>query len=142
MLHELIQVLRDRRHLLGEQTATEIAKNPLHDRERLQLGGREPQSWQLVGLFAGSPSIHEAAALRIELDRRVQVILHRLDDAIQRRARALEPRHQAVHVDRRAPVREDRVELEDAVEFVHPLLAARADEDFEIRLDRWFHLST
>jgi hypothetical protein len=39
-------------------------------------------------------------------------------DSEQRRPRAFEPRHEAVHVDRRAAVREDRVELEDAVEFV------------------------
>src|SRR5918999_1323870 len=113
MLHELIESLRDRGYLISEQSAAEIAKHPLHHRERLQLSRREPQARKLVAPLLRTLSIHKPAALAIELDRRAQVILHRSDDSKQRRARALKPRHQALGVDRRAPVGEDRVELED-----------------------------
>jgi hypothetical protein len=45
MLHELIDALRYRGYLISKQPAAEIAKNPLHHGQRLQLSRREPQPW-------------------------------------------------------------------------------------------------
>src|SRR6185503_12211500 len=122
VLRELVEPLRERAEVLLEQAAAGIFNESLHERERLQLVRREPEARQLERFARLGLAVLVAAGVRVEDDGRVQVVLQRVDRAMQRALRAFESRRQILERDRRAPRREDGVELENSVELIHSFL--------------------
>jgi len=123
VLRELVEPLRERSQVLFEQTAARVLQEAPHDRERLELVRREPQPRQLkrlaLPLSIVRAAVLVAARLRVEHHGRVELIPKRVDRAMQRGLRALEPRHQVLERNGSPARPKDRVELEDAVELVH-----------------------
>ena len=120
VLRELVEPLRERAQVLLEQAAARVLEQALHDRERLQLARREPEARQLVRVAGLGLAVLVAARVRVEDDGRVEMVLERGDRAMQRALRAFEPRHQLLERNGRPARAQDRVQLEDAVELVHP----------------------
>jgi hypothetical protein len=90
VLRELVETLRERAEVLLEQAAA-----------RTSLGSaRQLERFARLGL-----AVLVAAGVRVEDDGRVQVILERVDRAVQRALRAFELGHQLFERDGRTPRR-------------------------------------
>jgi hypothetical protein len=105
--------------MLSEETTADVLEQPLHERESLQLGWREPQAGKLESTRSLFGRVSEAAGFPVELYRRMQSILEDGNGTIQRWLGALQPSQEILERDRSPSRAEDGVELEDAVEFVH-----------------------
>src|ERR1700722_10325351 len=123
---QLIESLRQRAKMLCEQTAADVFEQALHDGERLQLGGGEPETGELKCTGAACWRVAISACCGVEDDRSAQGVFEHVDGAMKRGFGALEFRHEILERNCRSAIREDGVKVKDAVEFVHDFSVGRA----------------
>src|SRR5256885_8337082 len=81
------QALLKRPDVRLEEARLQLGEERVHAEERIRLAGVEPQARQLVAWTRARLSEAVAVRLAVVLDRRVEAVLHVLEDALERRPR-------------------------------------------------------